>query len=125
MPTKRRRPHKPRHRFDPRGWIPPEVLTICARALIGTGVAGAATAPALLVRQEQASKAEATNDATNAALGTAAALQESLAVFRQQFSEFEVEMKETRRRERDVRARLPESAVGPLPPPPRRHWWSR
>lgn len=119
MPIKRRR--KKRSRWSPLRYVPPDVL-----ALIGKGVAGGlvVAAPAVAVRQEGVAKAQTQNEALNVSLGAAAALQESLSVFREQFGQFRREIRESRLRERDTKSRLPENAVGPVVPIAR-HWWQR
>lgn len=126
MPTKRR---KRRSKHNPMRLLPNEtvaqMVTWLARAL---GAAGVVAAPTVVSQRANDVKIAAANEATNTALATGAALQESLSVFRHQFGEFQQEMRESRRRERDVRSRLAENAVGPVLPTtwkPAKHWWDR
>lgn len=118
--TPRRR--KARHSLNPLGWVPPETVALIVKA-VGAGLVVAF--PALAVRQEGLGRQQTANEATNVALGAAAALQESLSVFRAQFGQFRVEMRESRLREARTAARLPEALVGPVVPLSRRHWWQR
>lgn len=126
----------PRHRLNPLRHIPPELWPVLWRGLIGTSVAGAATAvPVAVVKQvqvnrEQAEQLKAANENTNGVIGIVAVMAESLAVFRRQMGEFEREQIEARLRERRLAARMPEALVGPSVPytwevkPAKKHWWS-
>lgn len=127
-----RRIRSRRHWANPLRWIPEQFWPVLMRGLIGTGVAGAAVAPAALVRQESITRQEtaaettgtklwAQNESTKIALESAAALQDSVSVFRAQFAQFQDEMRRAKWREHDLRSRLPENQVGPAFTPWERH----
>jgi len=130
MPPRRRR--KRRHKLNPLRFLPNEawaqIVTWLAR---GLGAAGVVAAPTVVSQRANEVKLAYANEATNTALATGAALQESLTVFRRQFAEFTKEIRESRLRERRAAARLPENMIGPAIPYAwevkaiKKPWWKR